>query len=328
MKHQDQFERLLNGPLQSIDEPEKLDDFWASVSERADQDWYIIDLNDTPPRAPADESRVQEFIVRCDTLIRRAFDAGKTPRIEVDDTRQPTLIRLRSDISLKDDRAEDWVMSRIAPADEDPTPDAGPQTPPDPDATTAPRIEADEPSPGTALPTAVAREPAEPVSTAAAETPPAGKEDAGQADTTREIGYLERFDGKLIAIRKWDDLDQLWASIHGRASEGWYIYTIGEPPPREPLDSQAVHKFLLDIDATLRQEHKEDYCGIVYADNPAHPAFIKIYDPHNLGMVCGSSGVRTLPGWTISLVEPVELKPEEPPAPRGFRRWKGFFRKS
>ncbi|MCK7500047.1 MAG: hypothetical protein MZW92_64195 [Comamonadaceae bacterium] len=39
-------------------------------------------------------------------------------------------------------------------------------------------------------------------------------------------------------------------------------------------------------DDLLRKEHREDYCGIVYADDlrPAD-ACVKIYDPNNLGVV-------------------------------------------
>ena len=347
MKQQDQFQRLLNSPLQLIDKPEALDDFWASLSDRANQNWYISDLGGSAlPDAPADEAHVQEFIVRCDTLIRRSFDAGQTPRIEVDDAIRPTFVRLHSDLSLNGGQSEDWVLSLAAPSS---VPDesskggsllrwfsgrraASPETElTGADATTATRIN-DQPDPEPPQAAAGANQSAKPVDPAREQSVSARaskprKGDGDSPDSTREIGYLERFDGKLIAIRKWDDLDQLWAAIHGRAGDNWYIYTIGEPPPEEPWDSQAVHKFLLDIDATLRQEHKEDYCGIVYADNPTNPGFVKIYDPHNLGMVCGSSGTRTLPGWTISQVKPVELKTPDEPAPRGFKRWKGFFGK-
>ena len=58
----------------------------------------------------------------------------------------------------------------------------------------------------------------------------------------------------------------------------------------------------------MRNEHKEDYCGIVYVDDPEEPGFLKIYDPGNLGMVCGSSEAPPLPGWTLSRVAPDDLE--------------------
>jgi hypothetical protein len=47
--------------------------------------------------------------------------------------------------------------------------------------------------------------------------------------------------------------------------------------------------FIERIDALLRAEHHESYCGIVYADDLENPRLIKIYDPNNLGSSCGSS---------------------------------------
>ena len=47
--------------------------------------------------------------------------------------------------------------------------------------------------------------------------------------------------------------------------------------------------FVTEIDRLLRQDHAEDYCGIVYADDLQQPRFIKIYDPNNLGVSCGYS---------------------------------------
>ena len=80
-----------------------------------------------------------------------------------------------------------------------------------------------------------------------------------------------------------------------------------------------MESFVTEIDKLLRKEHDEDYCGIVYADAPSAPTFIKIYDPNNLGVSCGYSDNPPLPGWVMSLIPPVDLPAAQ--APKARRHW-------
>jgi hypothetical protein len=132
--------------------------------------------------------------------------------------------------------------------------------------------------------------------------------------------YFKAYNGKLIGIRKWEDLDDLWVTMRGVAAQGWYVYAVGEAPPREPVLAEKLNAFMIEINALLRREHEEDYCGIVYVDDVETPRFVKIYDPNNLGVVCGFSDAPPLPGWTISKQVPVDL-PEAFPPPGNRRRW-------
>jgi hypothetical protein len=138
--------------------------------------------------------------------------------------------------------------------------------------------------------------------------------------TTPIEPYLRAFNGGFRGILRWHELDELWARLCTTADAGWYIYAVGEPPPARPAAAQQLGEFLNELDALLRREHTEDYCGIVYADDLAQPTFVKVYDPANLGSVCGSSGTRALPGWTLSLLPPVNL-PLALPQPGNRRRW-------
>ena len=79
-------------------------------------------------------------------------------------------------------------------------------------------------------------------------------------------------------------------------------------------------RFVDEIDRLLRAEHDEDFCGIVYADDLGAPALIKIYDPNNLGVVCGYSDNPPLPGWIMSKLPPVDL-PATRLVAKGRRRW-------
>lgn len=130
--------------------------------------------------------------------------------------------------------------------------------------------------------------------------------------------YLEAFRGSFTSALRWHHLDDLWQRVR-MAPDGWFVYAIGEPPPAQPSSADELVRFVDEVDALLRREHDEDYCGIVYADSLAEPAMIKIYDPNNLGVSCGYSDNPPLPGWVLSRLEPVDLEAARQPA--GRRRW-------
>lgn len=131
--------------------------------------------------------------------------------------------------------------------------------------------------------------------------------------------YLAAFRGGFISALRWPQLDALWERVRA-APEGWFVYAVGHEPPAAPADAAQLLRFVDEIDELLHREHDEDYCGIVYADDMATPAMIKIYDPNNLGMVCGSSANPPLPGWVLSRLQPVDLPAAQAP-PAGRRRW-------
>lgn len=137
---------------------------------------------------------------------------------------------------------------------------------------------------------------------------------SGTADTP----FARKLHGLFYGIMKWDDLAAFWQRLDPAA--GWYLYALGEAVPRTPADAQQVRRFIADIDRLLREEHREDYCSIVYADDLERPTFVKIYDPNHLGSACGSSKTRTLPGWIMSLTPPEELTPPWV-VPNSRRRW-------
>lgn len=139
-----------------------------------------------------------------------------------------------------------------------------------------------------------------------------------------ENDFSGAFRGRFRGILRWPQLDDLWGRLRADAEGGWYIYTVGEEPPRAPAPGTALLDFLTAIDARLRTEHDEDYCGIVYVDDPERPAMVKIFDPGNLGVVCGSSEQPPLPGWVLSKLPPETLAPAAP-SRRGFGGWRRLF---
>jgi len=132
--------------------------------------------------------------------------------------------------------------------------------------------------------------------------------------------YLTAFKGSFTSLLRWPDLDDFWQRLKAEAGEDWYLYAVGEEPPTEVASNERFHRLLDELDALLRQDHEEEYCGIVYADDPQNPSFIKIYDPNNLGVACGFSDNPPLPGWVLSKIKPVDLNVALPP-PNNRRRW-------
>ncbi len=131
------------------------------------------------------------------------------------------------------------------------------------------------------------------------------------------------FNGTLISLLSWEQLDRFWANLDPEG--GWYLYAVGEPRPESAADAAHVTAFVREIDALLRKEHLEDYCGIVYTDDPEHPTLVKIYDPNHLGSSCGSSKQRILPGWVMSRMPPSDLSPSHHIPQNRRRWWQGFL---
>ncbi|HNA30918.1 MAG TPA: hypothetical protein PLL19_07565 [Thiobacillaceae bacterium] len=135
--------------------------------------------------------------------------------------------------------------------------------------------------------------------------------------------FDQLFDGTLYSLLSWTQLSSFWDRLDPAA--GWFLYAVGESRPEAPADSEHVTAFVREIDALLRREHHEDYCGIVYADDLDAPRLIKIYDPNHLGTSCGSSKHRILPGWIMSRMPPSDLEaPQFVPQNRK-RWWQGFL---
>jgi hypothetical protein len=129
--------------------------------------------------------------------------------------------------------------------------------------------------------------------------------------------FQELNGGRLWAVMSWDQLTAFWARV---VPDGWYLYAVGEEVPTAPAAAETTAEFVKRIDQLLRDDHRHDYCSIVYADNLDQPSFIKIYDPNNLGVSCGFSTNPPLPGWIMSRVPPEDLQAERQP-PEGRRRW-------
>jgi hypothetical protein len=126
------------------------------------------------------------------------------------------------------------------------------------------------------------------------------------------------YTGRVWSVMGWDQLAEFWKRIDPAA--GWYLLAAGAAPVSRPADAAAVAGFIEQIDKLLREDHRESYCGIVYADNLENPRLIKIYDPNNLGSSCGSSKNPPGPGWIMSRELPDETL-SRVSVPESRKRW-------
>jgi hypothetical protein len=130
--------------------------------------------------------------------------------------------------------------------------------------------------------------------------------------------------GRLWSVMGWDQLTALWQRVD--PAGGWYLLAVGAgETPTVAADAVVVSAFIERIDALLRNEHHESYCGIVYADDMDNPRLIKIYDPNNLGSSCGSSKNPPGPGWIMSRVPPDEIVSARPATESRKRWWQGLL---
>lgn len=137
-------------------------------------------------------------------------------------------------------------------------------------------------------------------------------------NTATESEFQRLYTGRLWSVMSWDQLAAFWQRIDPAA--GWYLYSVGVSPEPTFATSEQVSAFITEVDALLRTDHRESYCGIVYTDDLESPRLVKIYDPNNLGSSCGSSKNQPLPGWIMSRMPPEDIGPSRP-APEGRRRW-------
>lgn len=131
--------------------------------------------------------------------------------------------------------------------------------------------------------------------------------------------FIDTYEGFLQGVLQWEEWDALRQRV-GASRVPWYVYAIGHPLPEQPLSGAALEGTLAEIDALLHRDHEEPYLGIVYVDDVQEPTLLKIYDPNNLGVSCGSSGYRIPPGWVISIEPPVTIA-SDAPLPNNRRRW-------
>jgi hypothetical protein len=136
--------------------------------------------------------------------------------------------------------------------------------------------------------------------------------------------FAERWNGRFESLLSWEAFDAFFRDFQQTIDGGWYIFTPGEAIPVVSLAKDDALTKIKEIVNHIRTEHQQHYCGIVYVDNPTAPAFIKIYDPHNLGEYCASGADKPLPLYILTTITP-EMLPEFQPSTPKINRLRRLF---
>ncbi len=123
------------------------------------------------------------------------------------------------------------------------------------------------------------------------------------------MDYFEQFQGRFLGVMQWEDCHSLLETLSDNPND-WYFYDTLKAMPSECIDAKDFINNIADIKSILDEEHQERYCGIVYTNDLKNPTFVKIFHPHNLGKVCGSSENPPMPQWLISKEKPMDVVEE------------------
>jgi len=114
--------------------------------------------------------------------------------------------------------------------------------------------------------------------------------------------------GRFAGMLRWPQFDALWQCLR-QAPQGWYVGRADQPAPSQPLEPPGFAALLDELEALLKRELTAGYCGVVYADDPEAPGFVKVYDPRGLGSMCSCSSEPTPPAWVLSRCRPARFPP-------------------
>jgi hypothetical protein len=120
------------------------------------------------------------------------------------------------------------------------------------------------------------------------------------------MSYLENFRGRFIGLLRWDDCDELLEILKSDPSD-WYVYDTLTEVPDVVLTAELFLLKLAEMKEILVADHKGKRCGTVFTNDLNKPTFVKIFNPNNLGKVCGGSDSPAIPQWLLSKEKPADI---------------------
>jgi len=131
-----------------------------------------------------------------------------------------------------------------------------------------------------------------------------------------DTAYWRRYQARSTGLLHWPAVDALWPRL--AASTGpWYVYDLQSLPPATPLTAAGFAAFLPIAEALVNTRRDRSHSGAIYIDTPANPAFVKIFDPANMGTSCGGDHDLILPRYILSHHLP-DPKPASAAPKKGF----------
>ena len=137
-----------------------------------------------------------------------------------------------------------------------------------------------------------------------------------------ETPFWKLFLSRSSGILHWEDMDAFWPQMQATTGE-WYVFDPSQDAPVAPV-SGAGWQAALDAARALVYTRRElPMSGAVYVDNRKTPAFIKVFDPSNMGTSCSCSTEPVMPKYIFSRARPDSLPLAPLPKTGLFARLRG-----
>lgn len=137
-----------------------------------------------------------------------------------------------------------------------------------------------------------------------------------QANPLPDTAFWRLYQGRSKGVLNWPEVDTLWQQLAG-SPEGWFAYDLELAPPEAPSTPEAFLAVLKDAETLVNARRDRSHSGAIYIDSAENPAFVKIFDPVNMGTSCGGDHEIILPHYILSKAKP-DRKPVPAPAKKGF----------
>lgn len=119
---EDPFYEAFRGSFTSLMQWAQLDEFWATVRNKADAGWYIYCIGEPLPAQPRSAAQVQKFLKEVDILLHQDHDESYCGIVYTDSKTDPTFIKIFDPNHLgvscgssKNPPLPGWTMSLLPP---------------------------------------------------------------------------------------------------------------------------------------------------------------------------------------------------------------------
>lgn len=116
------FIKAYRGSFTSMMRWPHLDDFWALLSEQADDNWFIYAVGEIPPETPVPKEKLLSFIKEIDNLLHKDHTEDYCGIVYTDDKLTPTFIKIYDPNNLgvscgfsDNPPMPGWILSKIQP---------------------------------------------------------------------------------------------------------------------------------------------------------------------------------------------------------------------
>lgn len=99
-----------------------LDEFWATLNQQADDNWYVYTVGEIPPEAPIVKEKLLSFVKEIDILLHKEHSEDYCGIVYADDKATPTFIKIYDPNNLgvscgfsNNPPLPGWILSKLKP---------------------------------------------------------------------------------------------------------------------------------------------------------------------------------------------------------------------